>query len=95
MEMGADMSLLAELKQVIYDFPLRADLKARRKKIPHFCEHNGICTEFTQARGTWHALAPLAIRPWWLKLKTTRTVKETSNNTNNNKNENTEVLENA
>ncbi len=79
------MSLIAELKQVIYDFPLRADTKARRKKHAHFCEHSGICTTFTQARTTWHALAPLAIKPWWIKLNTVRSIKEIRNNTNNNK----------
>lgn len=89
------MSLLTELKQVIYEFPLTADIKARRKKIAHFCEHNGICTEFTPARSTWQALAPLAIRPWWLKLNTIRSTKATRNNTNNKKNATTEVLDNA
>jgi hypothetical protein len=92
------VSLIKELKQVIYELPFRADLKASsayRKKVAHFCEHNGICIEFTQARKTWHALAPLAVRPWWLTLSTIRAVKKSKHNTNNKKNIKTGVLENA
>lgn len=92
------MSLIQELKQVFYDIPLRVNLKASkasREKIAHFCEHNGICIEFTQAQSTWHALAPLAIKPWWLKLNIMRSVKKTKTNLNNKKNTKTEVLENA
>ena len=92
------MSLIKELKQVIYELPFGANLKASsayRKKIAHFCEHNGICIEFTQARKTWHALAPSAVRPWWLTLSTIRTIKKPKNNTNNKKNVKTEELENA
>lgn len=92
------MSLIKELKQVIYDIPLRADLKASRtyrKKVAHFCEHSGVCIEFSQARSTWHALAPLAIKPWWIKLNTVRSVKNMRNDLNNKKNAKTEELENA
>ncbi len=92
------VSLIDELRQVIYELPFGVDLKAGsayRKKVAHFCEHNGICIEFTQARKTWHALAPLAVRPWWLTLSTLRTVKKSKHNTNNKKNIKTGVLENA
>jgi hypothetical protein len=92
------VSLIKELKQVIYDLPLRVDLKANRayrKKVAHFCEHNGIYIEFTQASSTWHALAPSALRPWWLKLRTVRSVKKTRDNLNNKKNAKTEELEDA
>jgi len=92
------VSLIDELRQVIYELPFGADSKtgsAYRKKVAHFCEHNGICIEFTQARKTWHALAPLAVKPWWLTLSTLRTTKKPKHNTNNKKNIKTGVLENA
>jgi len=92
------MGLIKELKQVIDELSFRTELrvsKAQRDKTAHFCEHSGICIEFTQARKTWHALAPLAVRPWWLKLNTVRIKKKINSNTNNKKNATTEVLENA
>jgi len=92
------VSFIKELKQAIYELPFGSDLKASsayRKKVAHFCEHNGICIEFTQARKTWHALAPLAVKPWWLTLSTIRAVKKLKHNTNNKKNVKTGVLENA
>ena len=42
---------------------------ARRKEFVHFCEHDGIYIHFTKARSTWHALAPCALKPWWLFLR--------------------------
>ena len=42
---------------------------AKRKEFVHFCEHDGIYIHFTKARSTWHALAPCALKPWWLFLK--------------------------
>ncbi len=39
-----------------------------RNDVAHFCEHDGIYIRFTQARATWHALAPCALKPWWLFL---------------------------
>ena len=61
------MSLLAELKQALYDLPLTQE--PGRDKIAHFCEHNGIRRSFTRARTTWQALAPSAIKPWWMILE--------------------------
>jgi hypothetical protein len=45
---------------------------AKRKEFVHFCEHDGIYIHFTKARSTWHALAPCALKPWWLFLKPLR-----------------------
>ena len=61
------MSLIDELNQVIYDLPFNQH-QIKRSNIAHFCEHDGICINFTRARTTWLALAPCAIRPWWLFL---------------------------
>jgi hypothetical protein len=92
------VSLIKELKQIIYELPLRSNLEAspaHRKRVAHFCEHHGICIEFTQARKTWHALAPSAVKPWWLTLSTIRTINKQKNNINNKKKTKTEVLEDA
>ena len=88
------MSLIAELKQAIYDLPLAK--KPGRDKIAHFCEHNGIRRTFTRARTTWQVLAPSAIKPWWIILEPlkNKTDNKKSSNTNNKKLD-TEVLDNA
>jgi hypothetical protein len=91
------MSLLAELKQAIYDLPMMRE--PGRDKIAHFCEHNGIRRSFSRARTTWQALAPSAIKPWWmilepLKKQSRNTDNKNSSNTNN-KNSDLEVLDNA
>lgn len=54
----------------------------KRSEIAHFCEHNGIYIHFTKARSTWHALAPCALKPWWLFLKPLR-MKRLNENTQN------------
>lgn len=61
------MSLIAELRQALYDLPLAS--KPSRKVIAHFCEHDGIRIEFTRARTTWHAITPSAVKPWWITLE--------------------------
>ena len=61
------MSFIDELNQVLYDLPFNKH-QANRDNIAHFCEHDGICISFTRARTTWHALAPCALKPWWLFL---------------------------
>lgn len=65
------MSLIDELNQVIYDLPFNKH-QIKRSEIAHFCEHDGICISFTRARTTWHALAPCAVKPWWLFLEPLR-----------------------
>lgn len=65
------MSFIDELNQVIYDLPFKKH-QVRRENIAHFCEHDGICISFTRARTTWHALAPCALKPWWLFLNPLR-----------------------
>ena len=57
-----------ELNQIIYDLLFNKP-KLSRNEIAHFCEHDGICINFTRARATWHALAPCALKPWWLFLQ--------------------------
>jgi hypothetical protein len=59
---------LDELKHVIYDLPFN-NHQTNRNEVAHFCEHDGIFIRFTRARTTWHALAPCALKPWWLFLK--------------------------
>lgn len=100
------MSLIDELNQVIYDLPFNRH-QMKRSEIAHFCEHDGICISFTRARTTWQALAPCAIKPWWLflaplkkNLKTDiydRLTQQQNNETSTTKikNEETEVTENA
>ena len=61
------MSLIAELRQVLYDLPLAS--KPSRKVVAHFCEHDGIRIEFTRARTTWYALTPSSAKPWWMILE--------------------------
>lgn len=61
------MSLIAELRQALYDLPLAG--KPDRRVIAHFCEHDGIRIRFTRARTTWHAMAPSAVKPWWITLE--------------------------
>lgn len=62
------MSLIDELNQILSDLPFNKH-QASRKDIAHFCEHNGIFIRYTRARTTWHALAPCALKPWWLFLE--------------------------
>ena len=62
------MSLIDELNQILSDLPFNKH-QASRKDIAHFCEHNGIFIRYTPARTTWHALAPCALKPWWLFLE--------------------------
>ncbi|MCK5395573.1 MAG: hypothetical protein KAJ32_06255 [Gammaproteobacteria bacterium] len=62
---------LEELNKVINDLPFNKH-QTNRKEIAHFCEHDGISIRFTRARETWHALAPCALKPWWLSLKPIR-----------------------
>jgi len=62
------MSLIDELNQVIYDLPFNKH-QPSRNNVAHFCEHDGVTIRFTRARTTWHALAPCALKPWWLFLE--------------------------
>lgn len=71
------------LNQTIYDLLFKTP-QIGRKEAAHFCEHDGICIRFTRARATWHALAPCALKPWWLFLKPLR--KKSHNNKANKKN---------
>jgi hypothetical protein len=56
-----------ELNQVISNLSLSKHT-ATRDQIAHFCEHDGIFIRFTRARKSWHAMAPCALKPWWLFL---------------------------
>jgi len=96
------MSLISEVKHILHDLPLPLTGKSDRKRTAHFCEHHGIFIRFTRARSIWHALAPSAIKPWWLVLQPARARNGSKKNnyTNNNKNNNNkknviEVVENA
>lgn len=57
-----------ELNQIIYDLLFNKP-QLSRNEIAYFCEHDGIRINFTRARATWHALAPCALKPWWLFLQ--------------------------
>ena len=72
------MGIIDELNQVIYNLPFHKQ-PVSRNEIAHFCEHDGIYIHFTQARTTWHALAPCALKPWWLFLKPLRKSVSTKN----------------
>ena len=66
------MSLLDKLKreqlnQRLYGFLFHKD-QAKNSEFAHFCEHDGISISFTRAQTTWHAMAPCALKPWWLFL---------------------------
>jgi hypothetical protein len=87
------MSLIAELKQAMYDVPLIN--KSGRNKFAHFCEHDNIHIRFTKARSIWHAITPTAIKPWWIILEPVRTTNKTHINNTKNKNIETEVIDNA
>ena len=93
------MSLIDELNQVIYDLPFNKH-QTNRSDVAHFCEHAGVYIRFTRARTTWHALAPCALKPWWLFLEPLRksirnTLKENSTKQKIIKNADTEVTKNA
>jgi len=91
------VNLFDELNKVIYDLPFNKH-QTSRSEIAHFCEHDGICISFTKARTTWHALAPCALKPWWLFLNPLRKNKQNKKNkitTDTVKAETTEVTENA
>ena len=91
------MNLFNELNHVIHDLTLNKH-QTNRENIAHFCEHDGICISFTRARSTWHALAPCALKPWWLFLEPLRKKqKQQDNNTNKitNTDIDIEVTENA
>ena len=63
-----DKLKLEELNKVIHDLSFNKH-QSDRKEIAHFCEHDGISIRFTRARSAWHALAPCALKPWWLSLQ--------------------------
>ena len=77
------MSMIDELNKVIYNLPFNRH-QTNRSEVAHFCEHDGVSIRFTRARTTWHALAPCALKPWWLflnpLLKNKRTMKNTAEN---------------
>jgi len=98
---------LDELNQALRDLAFNKH-QTSRNDIAHFCEHDGICINFTPVRTTWHALAPCALKPWWLFLQPLRnktqetnkatnleTDKETTAQKITTKNADTEVTENA
>ncbi|MCK4675362.1 MAG: hypothetical protein KAT61_05565 [Gammaproteobacteria bacterium] len=67
---------LDELNNVLNDLPFNRH-QAEQSDIACFCEHDGICIYFTNAGSTrkstaWRALAPCALKPWWLFLKPSR-----------------------
>ncbi len=67
---------LDKLNKVIDDLPFHKH-QASRNDMAQFCEHDGICIYFTNAGSTrrrtaWHALAPCALKPWWLFLNPLR-----------------------
>lgn len=66
-----DKFKLDELNQALRDLAFNKH-QTSRNDIAHFCEHDGICINFTPARSTWHALAPCALKPWWLFLQPLR-----------------------
>lgn len=75
------MSLIDELNQIVNDLPFNKHPSDRRK-IAHFCEHDGITIRFTRARTTWLARTPGAVKPWWLFLEPLR--KQQTDTFNNN-----------
>jgi hypothetical protein len=103
-----DKFRLDELNQTLRDLAFNKH-QTSRNDIAHFCEHDGICINFTPVRTTWHALAPCAIKPWWLFLQplrnkiqivmhnqtTQETNKETTAQKITTKNADSEVTENA
>ncbi len=59
---------LDELNQMINNLPFNKH-HTDRNDVAHFCEHDGINIRFTRAKATWHAMAPCALKPWWLFLE--------------------------
>jgi len=72
-----DKLKLDELNKVIYDLPFNKP-HTDRNEVAHFCEHDGVFIRFTRARSTWLALAPCALKPWWLFLEPLRISKKKS-----------------
>jgi hypothetical protein len=66
-----DKFKLEDMNRVLRDLAFNKH-QASRNDIAHFCEHDGICINFTPVRSTWHALAPCALKPWWLFLQPLR-----------------------
>ena len=67
---------LDKLNKVFNDLPFHKQ-QTKQNNMAQFCEHDGICIYFTNAgptqkRTAWHALAPCALKPWWLFLKPSR-----------------------
>ncbi|NOQ89382.1 MAG: hypothetical protein GQ549_00380 [Gammaproteobacteria bacterium] len=70
---------LDKLNKVINDFPFHKH-QTKQNNMAQFCEHDGISIYFTNAgttqkRTAWHALAPCALKPWWLFLNPLRQAK--------------------
>ena len=91
------MKLFDRLKQdgchqLIHDLSFNRH-QTTRDDIAHFCEHDGIYISFTRARSTWHALAPCALKPWWLFLNPLR--RKTKNEKENNKNNKNKIIKNT
>lgn len=77
---------LDKLNKVIDDLPFHKH-QTSRNDMAQFCEHDGICIYFTNAGSTrkrtaWHALAPCALKPWWLFLNPLRRNKPSDNQKN-------------
>lgn len=81
---------LDKLNKVIDDLPFHKN-QTSRNDMAQFCEHDGICIYFTNAGSTrkrtaWHALAPCALKPWWLFLNPLRRNKPSDSQKNGQKN---------
>ena len=77
---------LDKLNKVIDDLPFHKN-QTSRNDMAQFCEHDGICIYFTNAGSTrrrtaWHALAPCALKPWWLFLNPLRRKKPSDSQNN-------------
>jgi len=86
-----------ELNQIIYNLLFKTP-QPGRDKAAYFCEHDGICINFTRAKASWHALVPCALKPWWLRLKPLKKINTTINKITTNaaaKAEKIEVIDNA
>ena len=83
------MNLFNELNHVVHGLAFNKQ-QTNRDNIAQFCEHDGIYISFTRARSTWHALAPCALKPWWLFLEPLRK-KQQDNKTNKITNTDTDI----